>query len=686
MRAESEIPKSNASVGHSSAANSAASHDLKPIPVPEVNTNKEPPPASRAEGPILSPSLRKEGKDVLPKALSLQSISPRIAADAVSTSKDISVTGRQSQRTTPSAAASPGDDDVSMVSSITGAGYDHDLVEELHLALTKMKKELDESRAEAARAVKVAEQAIQSAERSTSKDWNTTVTHKAAEAAAIAQKRSAEALAMARLAEERLDQEKKKGSVWRKQADAALEEAGHWQTRAAIAEVQRAAVAELLESHQQMYNGNSTVSVPESEVERLRSKLALESATRRKLLNEVQDLRGHIRVYCRLRAPTGTSVVTVASQEVLMLHRERASLKSDGANTITPLTFEFDGILDSGANQQEVYGEMESVCLSALDGYNSCIIAHGQSGAGKTYTMVGDVTFDRSGDVSIGNFGIHLLATQQFFSILDQRIDRYEDTVTFSLVEVSNERLSDLLVGIDSVESGGIFEGSNSSKIRREATSQDGASDPDKLVKLEIKTNRDGETAVHGLISVKVTCFEDVLKMWKQGLKTQRRRLGDESTDLDEHRTNSHVIASFRVNSKNVSTGVSTVGKIQFVDLASSNVVARRSSFKKGSTPESVGEGSGIGTEVKYTNRSMAALSEVMTARSQFQRSVPYRNATITHLLSDSLEGDAKVVLVTCISSDLQDLQETACALKFAQIARKVVIGKATKHTRNAVL
>ena len=106
-----------------------------------------------------------------------------------------------------------------MVSSITGAGYDHDLVEELHIALTKMKKELDESRAEAARAVKVAEQAIQSAERSTSKDWNTTVTHKAAEAAAIAQKRSAEALAMARLAEERLDQEKKKGSVWRKQAD-----------------------------------------------------------------------------------------------------------------------------------------------------------------------------------------------------------------------------------------------------------------------------------------------------------------------------------------------------------------------------------------------------------------------------------------------------------------------------------
>ena len=352
---------------------------------------------------------------------------------------------------------------------------------------------------------------------------------------------------------------------------------------------------------------------------------------------------------------------------------------------MTPLTFEFDGILDSGANQQEVYGELESVCLSALDGYNSCIITHGQSGVGKTYTMVGEVTYDRSGEVSIGNFGIHLLATQQFFSILNQRINRYEDALTFSLVEVSNERLSDLLAGIDSAESGGIFESSNSAKIRREATSLDGASDPDKSVKLEIKTNRDGETGVHGLISVQVTCFEDVLNMWKQGLKIQRRRLGDQSIDFDEHRTNSHVIATFHVHSKNVATGVSTIGKIQFVDLASSNVVTRRSSVKKVSSPESV-DSIGMGTEVKYTNRSMATLSEVMTARSQFQRSVPYRNATITHLLSDSLEGDAKVVLITCVSSDLQDLPETACALKFAQTARKVVIGKATKHTRNAVL
>jgi hypothetical protein len=142
-------------------------------------------------------------------------------------------------------------DEKSVMSSLTGGNYDQDIVEELHQALENLKAELEESRAEAGRAVKVAEQAIQSAENSSSKDWNSTVTHKAAEAAAIAQKRSAEAMAKQRLAEDRLAGERKNASFWRSQAEAAEEEAGVLQTRAAAAEVQRAAMIEDLESERQ---------------------------------------------------------------------------------------------------------------------------------------------------------------------------------------------------------------------------------------------------------------------------------------------------------------------------------------------------------------------------------------------------------------------------------------------------
>ena len=140
------------------------------------------------------------------------------------------------------------DDDGSGVSSLTGAGFDQEIVEELHQALTEMKAELEASRAEAARAVKVAEQAIQSAENNSSKDWNSTVTHKAAEAAAQAQKRSAEAMAKQRLAEDRLASERKTAAFWRRQAETAEEEAGALQTRAAVAEIQRAALVEELDS------------------------------------------------------------------------------------------------------------------------------------------------------------------------------------------------------------------------------------------------------------------------------------------------------------------------------------------------------------------------------------------------------------------------------------------------------
>lgn len=689
------LPKSHASVDHlSSTANSlATSHSRKHIPLPVVNADRQPLSIPPAQKSALSPSssrLSQQGaKEAMGNTLEKSTHLPpapfpaKTTIDVItSTPKDASVAA--SQPTTPSMSVMPIDDDASAVSSITGVGYDQDLVEELHSALAKLKKELDDSRAEAARAVKVAEQAIQSAEKSSSKDWNSTVTHKAAEAAAIAQKRSAEALAKARQCEERLMQEKKKASLWRKQAEAAAEEAGQWQTRAAVAEVQRAAMAESLES--QRHRGVQQLPATESEVDRLRSKLAVENAMRRKLLNEVQDLRGQIRVYCRPRQSSGTPVVSAASQEVLILHRERESFSNEENSSNTPLCFEFDGILPTDSTQQDVYGEMEAVCLSALDGYNSCIMTYGPAGTGKTYTMIGGISYDEMGGVSIENYGIHLQAARQFFSVLKQRSDLYEETLTFSVVEVYNERLSDLLAGTETGESRGVVEAGGKSKSRRQAASTDGSSQSDTRARLEIRTNRDGETSVYGQLSVSVESFEDFLSIWIQILQARRQRLQDQGIDFDEHKSNSHLMATLRVQSKKIDTGVSITGKIQFVDLAASNVIARRPSGKKASTPESVIDGIGIGAELKYTNRSIATLSEVMTARSQFHRLVPYRNATITHLLSDSLEADTKVVMIVCTSSDLKDLQETTCALKLAQIARKVVIGKATKHTNNEAL
>lgn len=192
-------------------------------------------------------------------------------------------------------------DDASAVSSLTGGGFDQEIVEELHQALTELRAELDGSRAEAARAVKVAEQAIQSAENSNSKDWNSTVTHKAAEAAALAQKRSAEAMAKQRIAEERLAAERKTSAFWRKQAEVAEEEAGVLQTRAAAAEVQRAAMSEELESERRKTMALVTTMKQRYTASEAHQNDALESALERNrsLLIELDSTRRELELKSR---------------------------------------------------------------------------------------------------------------------------------------------------------------------------------------------------------------------------------------------------------------------------------------------------------------------------------------------------------------------------------------------------
>jgi len=192
-------------------------------------------------------------------------------------------------------------DDASAVSSLTGAGFDQEIVEELHQALTDLRAELEGSRAEAARAVKVAEQAIQSAENNSSKDWNSTVTHKAAEAAALAQKRSAEAMAKQRLAEERLSGERKAAAFWRKQAEAAEEEAGVLQTRAAAAEVQRAAMSEELDSERRTANSLVTAMKQRYSASEAHQNENLESALERNrsLLIELDGTRRELELKSR---------------------------------------------------------------------------------------------------------------------------------------------------------------------------------------------------------------------------------------------------------------------------------------------------------------------------------------------------------------------------------------------------
>lgn len=721
------------------------------------------------------------------------------------------------------------DDHHSHVSSLTGHGYDQELVEDMHVALTELRTQLEESRAEAARAVKVAEQAIQSAEKSNSVEWQNTVTAKAAEAAALAQKRSAAALAKQRLAEERLDGERRAAAFWRTQAELAEEDAGVLQTRAAAAEVQRAAMEEVLDRERRLVSdeitalklrfvqndvnqrerleealarnralelelnatrrdlvanavdnqesgpetsknpfkrsfarlkkspllqkdasdsqgllsdqlissssheepapvsttATTTLSVDASgeavpveqvlklqaetqlmrqqfellkrttqdhlqqlpqdakvwgdqvsealqsskmQVARLQERVAMESASRRKLLHQVQDLRGAVRVYCRPRPGGPKGFVSRPSQETIVLHREKYN------EDLAPVTFEFDRVFDPQTMQHDLYTEIQDVCLGVLDGYKICLMAFGPRECGRTLSILGDVKHAPSGGTEFTNHGIQLQTMKQLFTIAEQRRERFRDTLSLTIVEVFNERIRDLVATTSTGEKRGSVVVAKTKSRRKSSKSVDDDSSG-KISKLEIRTDIHGDTVVQGLVSVEVTSFDDICNIWKECLDTRSARLREHDMDLPKYEAACHVIATLKVRSENITTGVTTVGRIQFADLAAAELATTESPILSNNNNNKEPE------DALFSNRSLETLRKCVEARIHCDRSVPYRNSTLTHLLRDSLEADTKVVVVACVSSEPEHMEESVTTLRFVSRMRKVIVGKATRHT-----
>jgi len=114
---------------------------------------------------------------------------------------------------------------------------------------------------------------------------------------------------------------------------------------------------------------------------------------KKKLNNELQEIRGNIRVYCRIRPLSSIEdhdkhdkYYTVRDESTLMLNVPKESLRSD--NQKKEHKFNFERVFD-GASQAEVFSELAQLIQSAIDGKNVCVFAYGQTGSGKTHTMEG---------------------------------------------------------------------------------------------------------------------------------------------------------------------------------------------------------------------------------------------------------------------------------------------------------
>lgn len=116
-----------------------------------------------------------------------------------------------------------------------------------------------------------------------------------------------------------------------------------------------------------------------------KGKLKKEVTERKRLHNLVQELRGNIRVFCRVRPLSKKNLADGAKAAVCFPSDVDISLDVAGKMA----AFQFDRVFDPSSTQEQVFEETQPLVVSVLDGYNVCIFAYGQTGSGKTHTMQG---------------------------------------------------------------------------------------------------------------------------------------------------------------------------------------------------------------------------------------------------------------------------------------------------------
>ncbi|KAJ1657844.1 kinesin-like nuclear fusion protein [Dispira simplex] len=387
----------------------------------------------------------------------------------------------------------------------------------------------------------------------------------------------------------------------------------------------------------------------------LEAKLREEETVRRRLHNTIQELKGNIRVFCRvrpvLRSDLGTESDGKSMAELIphIRYPEEANNNSgielvqsqesatSGKATVKQYPFTFDRVFRPDTTQSAVFEEISQLVQSALDGYPVCIFAYGQTGSGKTHTMEGpnQPTEDTMGMIPRAVRQIYQTAT-----VLREKGWTYQMEGQF--LEIYNETIHDLLAN-------------------QSDTSQSHGSK-----KHDIKHLPGGKTMVTDLTSVELDSPENVHQLLKRA--TQNRAVA--ATQCNERSSRSHSVFTLRLNGHNNITNETSEGVLNLIDLAGSERLSQ-----SGSTGDRL-------KETQAINKSLSSLGDVIYAIANRDNHVPYRNSKLTYLLQNSLGGNSKTLMFVNISPLTTNFQETLCSLRFATKVNSCQIGTARRNIK----
>jgi kinesin family protein 5 len=272
------------------------------------------------------------------------------------------------------------------------------------------------------------------------------------------------------------------------------------------------------------------------------------------------------------------------------------------------------------SRQADVFDySIRSTVDDILNGYNGTVFAYGQTGAGKSYTMMGSDIDDEAGR------GVIPRIVQQVFTSIMSSPSNIEYTVRVSYMEIYMERIRDLLMPQND--------------------------------NLPVHEEKNRGVYVKGLLEVYVASDDEVYEVLRRG-GTAR---AVSATNMNAESSRSHSIFVVTVSQKNVETGSQKSGQLFLVDLAGSEKVGKTGA--SGQTLE----------EAKKINKSLSALGMVINSLTDGKSShIPYRDSKLTRILQESLGGNSRTTLIVNCSPSSYNDAETLSTLRFGMRAKSI--------------
>ncbi|XP_063001568.1 kinesin-like protein KIF1B isoform X2 [Elgaria multicarinata webbii] len=301
------------------------------------------------------------------------------------------------------------------------------------------------------------------------------------------------------------------------------------------------------------------------------------------------------------------------------------------------------------ASQNRVYNDIgKEMLLHAFEGYNVCIFAYGQTGAGKSYTMMGKQEENQAGIIP-------QLCEELFEKINDNSNEEMSYSVEVSYMEIYCERVRDLL-------------------------------NPKNKGNLRVREHPLLGPYVEDLSKLAVTSYTDIADLMDAGNKARTVA----ATNMNETSSRSHAVFTivFTQKKHDVETDLSTekVSKISLVDLAGSE--RADSTGAKGTRLK---EGANINKSLTTLGKVISALAEVDNCTSKSKKKkksdfIPYRDSVLTWLLRENLGGNSRTAMVAALSPADINYDETLSTLRYADRAKQIKCNAVINEDPNAKL